>query len=307
MCIRAGRPGTKVKACVYLLCLFAFVAATSGQECSNRYLVPDYSRVLAPEIGTENAPFLHLPGFTRSVYKPNYALVTPESRVWLGNPLWQRGSTSHIISKASGAHFSMYFLKLQNGGSGPQSHDNVSVERFILVLDGQVTVSQASSQATLDILKSNFYAYLPPGCTHTITADGPASLLVYERIYALDDMTKPEFLSGHVEDSPLLDTGIERFALRKLLPQTPVYDFNIHVMDFKPGQHLVVKEVHYNQHGLVLLQGQGIYRLADSWYPVKAGDAIWMAPYVPQWYAALGDEPSRYIIYKDVTIDPLHL
>ena len=26
-----------------------------------------------------------------------------------------------------------------------------------------------------------------------------------------------------------------------------------------------MKEVHYNQHGLLLLEGQGIYRLADKW------------------------------------------
>jgi (S)-ureidoglycine aminohydrolase len=42
------------------------------------------------------------------------------------------------------------------------------------------------------------------------------------------------------------------------------------------------REVHYNQHGLLLLEGQGIYRLADDWYPVQTGDAIYMAPYVTQ-------------------------
>ena len=99
--------------------------------------------------------------------------------------------------------------------------------------------------------------------------------------------------------------GVEVFDLRKLLPQTVEYDFNIHIMDFQPGEHLFVKEVHYNQHGLVLLQGKGIYRLADDWYPVQAGDAIWMAPYVPQWFAALGTKPARYILYKDVHTDPL--
>lgn len=26
-----------------------------------------------------------------------------------------------------------------------------------------------------------------------------------------------------------------------------------------------LQELHYNQHGLLLLQGQGIYRLADNW------------------------------------------
>jgi glyoxylate utilization-related uncharacterized protein len=28
---------------------------------------------------------------------------------------------------------------------------------------------------------------------------------------------------------------------------------------------LSAQEVHYNQHGLLLLQGKGIYRLADKW------------------------------------------
>ena len=67
----------------------------------------------------------------------------------------------------------------------------------------------------------------------------------------------------------------------------------------------IPQEVHYNQHGLLMLQGQGIYRLGDKWYPVQAGDAIWMPPFVPQWYAALGPTPTRYIIYKDTNVDPL--
>ena len=38
---------------------------------------------------------------------------------------------------------------------------------------------------------------------------------------------------------------------------------------------------------------------------MQAGDAIWMAPFVPQWYGALGAGSSRYILYKDTTVDPL--
>lgn len=45
------------------------------------------------------------------------------------------------------------------------------------------------------------------------------------------------------------------FTLRKLLPDNPGYHFNVHVMDFEPGEHLVVKEVHYNMHGMLLVQG----------------------------------------------------
>ena len=106
-------------------------------------------------------------------------------------------------------------------------------------------------------------------------------------------------MSGDVEAQPIIPCAGEVFDLRKLLPATSAFDFNIHVMDFnararqpggpaaaalplpvpppprgnpmkpnptlQPGEYLYVKEVHYQQHGLMLLEGQGIYRLADSW------------------------------------------
>ena len=33
---------------------------------------------------------------------------------------------------------------------------------------------------------------------------------------------------------------------------------------------------------------------------VAAGDVIWMAPYCPQWFVAMGKTPARYLYYKDV-------
>lgn len=57
---------------------------------------------------------------------------------------------------------------------------------------------------------------------------------------------------------------------------------------------------------LLARAGQGIQRLGDSWHPLQAGDAVWMSPYVPQWFAALGRSRSRYILYKDVVQDPLY-
>lgn len=102
-----------------------------------------------------------------------------------------------------------------------------------------------------------------------------------------------------------LDLAGEVFKLRKLLPGDASYDFNIHVMDFEPGEYLNVKEVHYNHHGLWMREGRGIYRLADDWHPVSAGDAVYMAPFVPQWYGALGDARTRYILFKDTNRDPL--
>ncbi|MEE3317317.1 MAG: AraC family ligand binding domain-containing protein, partial [Pseudomonadota bacterium] len=56
---------------------------------------------------------------------------------------------------------------------------------------------------------------------------------------------------------------------------------------------------------LLLLDGGGVYRLDDQWYPVTEGDAIWMGPHVPQWFGALGRTPSRYLIYKNYNRSPL--
>jgi (S)-ureidoglycine aminohydrolase len=58
-------------------------------------------------------------------------------------------------------------------------------------------------------------------------------------------------------------------------------------------------EMHVMEHGLIMLEGGGIYRLGDSWYPVTAGDFIWMAPWCPQWFGAIGKVPAKYLIYKD--------
>jgi len=262
-------------------------------------MVHNYSSVLSQSRRSQVA-FEELPGFTRSVYYRDHAVITPESRVWAGQPGWKNALTTHLVARASGANFAMYMAELKAGGEAgkPAAH---GAERFVLVLDGHVTLKTPDGK-TIG-LKHNDYAYFPPGDTSVITSSSGAGLLLYERIYSLKG--SPVFLHGHVEDSALLPTAGEVFELRKLLPQTEDYDFNIHVMDFKPGEHLFVKEVHYNQHGLLMLEGQGIYRLANSWYPVQSGDAIWMAPFVPQWYAALGTKPTRYIIYKDTIVDPL--
>ena len=52
---------------------------------------------------------------------------------------------------------------------------------------------------------------------------------------------KPLLRHGRTDQHSLLPVPGETFALRKLLPQTADYDFNIHIMDFRPGEYLNVK------------------------------------------------------------------
>jgi glyoxylate utilization-related uncharacterized protein len=40
-------------------------------------------------------------------------------------------------------------------------------------------------------------------------------------------------------------------------------------MTYDPGAALSMVEIHVMEHGLLMLEGGGIYRLGDSWYPVR--------------------------------------
>lgn len=91
-----------------------FRARASPQQCTagqeNDF---NYSEVFAPERRASHAAFRDLPGFTRSTFKANYALVTPESRVWLPHEDWPGCKTSHVISRATPAHFSMFLVDMK--------------------------------------------------------------------------------------------------------------------------------------------------------------------------------------------------
>ena len=75
------------------------------------------------------------------------------------------------------------------------------------------------------------------------------------------------------------------------------------IFTFPPGYSLPVIETHVMEHGLYFLEGQGLYYLGDTWREVKAGDFIWMGPYVPQGFFATSSGPSRYIYYKNINRD----
>ena len=85
-----------------------------------------------------------------------------------------------------------------------------------------------------------------------------------------------------------------------LIPDTPAADMAVNIFTYDPGATLPFVETHVMEHGMLFLAGGGVYRLDADWHPVTKGDAIWIAPYCPQWFIAAGPEPARYIYYKDV-------
>ncbi len=241
-------------------------------------------------------------GITRSRVTCTHALITPANHVQAPLAGWTDTQGIILISPQMGARFSQFTALMEAGATA--GIPLAGVERFIFVEEGQ-----ASLQIKGDAhdLQPGSYAYLPPGTVHALLAPTGCRLMLLERRFMpLEGMDPPKATVGteqEVQGEPLL--GNEGIMVQSLLPLTPEYDMAVNLLTFVPGATLPLVEVHVMEHGLLMLQGQGIYRLNDDWYTVLAGDVIWMAAHCPQWFAAVGTGPTRYLLYKDMGRDPL--
>jgi (S)-ureidoglycine aminohydrolase len=239
---------------------------------------------------------------TRSRRRRDHAVLTPESHVRAPLPGWTRAAGVTLISPALGARFSQYLALLEPEGRA--GAPPAGVERFLYTLAG---AAHLEVDGKAHPLTPGAYALLPPETPHAVLAAEETRLLVLEKRYrALPGQPLPPPVVAHetqVGGVPFL--GDPDARLQVLLPDAPAYDLAMNVFTFRPGASLPLVEMHVMEHGLLMLAGEGIYRLGDCWYPVQAGDALWMAPYCPQWFAAIGKAPARYLYYKDVNRDPL--
>ena len=243
-------------------------------------------------------------GFTRSSMRSNHALITPDTHV--SSPLmgWNNATAVVHISPAIGARFTQFTASLDPGGSSDLP--SPGVERFIYVQQGQVELELDSASPTA--VRAGGYAWLPCDTPHEIRARDSAKLVVFEKEYqSLAEAPSPNAVIGDEKDAraePFMGDNDTR--LKTLLPVEPGFDMAVNVFTYQPGATLPQVEIHVMEHGLLMLQGAGVYRLGDRWYPVQAGDVIWMASYCPQWFVAMGKTPARYLYYKDIHRDPLN-
>ena len=242
---------------------------------------------------------MHHLGSTRSSLKPDHLLQTPDT--FVRTPLPGAEGVEFIVHAAPqlGAGFSQMTAEFASGGSlGPAPG-----QRFLFVLEGELRLSTGADDYALG---ERGFAYLPQGTNHTVQAGQQTRAVVIEKAYEPLEGHSPQVRVGDesaIPDVPLMgDPGLR---VRSLMPDGPAYDFAVNTMTYDPGAALSMVEIHVMEHGLLMLEGGGIYRLGDSWYPVQTGDFIWMAPYCPQWFGAIGKQPAKYLIYKDWRRHPL--
>ena len=243
---------------------------------------------------------MHNLGETRSSHQRNHLLLTPDTFVRTTLPGMKNAAAVVHVGPAMGAAFTQYAAEFEPQGElGP-----TFAQRFLYVLEGTLLLEADGKRQELS---PRGYAYFGEGLPHRATAKQKSRVAVIEKQYLpVAGVTAPRLLISNEDAiaSHALD-GDEDLQVKCLLPDEPQFDFAVNTMVYRPGAALRMVEMHVMEHGLLMLEGGGIYRLGDSWYPVTAGDFIWMGPWCPQWFGAIGKKPAKYLIYKDWNRHPL--
>jgi (S)-ureidoglycine aminohydrolase len=250
---------------------------------------------------------LHSLGNSRSSLKADHLLQTPDT--FIRTPLPGAEGVQFVVHAAPklGAPFTQMTAEFAAlGRLGPVGS---RVQRFVYVIEGALDLEITGAKSEL---QSGGFAYLPAGVEHHVQAREVSRAVVIEKVYEPVGAAQP---TGGGALQPVIGSeqsvpsealgGDDALQVRRLMPDGVDWDFAVNTMTYEPGAALAQVEIHVMEHGLLMLEGGGIYRLGDSWYPVTAGDFIWMAPYCPQWFGALGKNPAKYLIYKDWFRHPL--
>jgi (S)-ureidoglycine aminohydrolase len=238
-------------------------------------------------------------GQTRTRVAARHALIAPDSHVKSVVPGISGAVAVIVINEAMGATFAQVLVTFEAGGRAEFSANEVETCGYFETGGGVLVVE---GEGKTRVHAGSFF-FAPAGSAWSITAPKADTrvTLFQKKFAAQTGVAAPRAVIGdaaEVKGQPFL--GDPDARLQVLLPDEPAFDLAMNIFTYQPGATLPFVETHVMEHGLLMLTGQGVYRLEESWYPVAAGDAIWMAPYCAQWFVAMGKSPASYLYYKDV-------
>jgi (S)-ureidoglycine aminohydrolase len=214
------------------------------------------------------------------------------------SPNWPNSEIRVLASPALGARFVQSLIDLPAGGEGGLPAD-ANEERFHYVLSGRGEFR--GDRGAAQLRAGSFGLTRPGGGISFKAAEAMRLMLFRKRHEPAAGIEMFDSLLGHeseVKGADWADT--DRIKLQTLIPDDLKYDMAMNIFTFTPGFGLPIVETHVMEHGLLFLQGKGVYYLDGEWMEVEKNDFIWMGPYCPQSFYATGPEPAKYIYYKDV-------
>ena len=237
-------------------------------------------------------------GDTRSAYHPDsHLLQTPETFVRAPLPGMDRATAIVHISPAAGARFVQYTAEFEDGGRlGPCAD-----QRFVYLLEGHLSHRsarnwrRAASRICRPGTRRRRGGRRGPRCrvrkavsSRCITRTRPDG----------SSAAKPSITASNLGGDPQLE-------VRSLVPEDPAIRLPREHHDL-PARR-IARRARSPRDGARAADVERRRHLSSGrshWYPVQAGDFIWMAAYCPQWFGALGRTPAKYLIYKDWSRHP---
>jgi (S)-ureidoglycine aminohydrolase len=244
----------------------------------------------------------------RAVFTPAYAvipkgcfsdIVTSLLPGWTDTKLWLIARPMSGFSET----FSQYVMEIAPGGGSDTPDPDTGAQHVIFVTDGDLTLT---IDAATHNLTTGGYAYIPPGSTWTLRANGTAPVRFHwvRKLYehAPGTPAPKAFVTSDkaLKPVPMPDTNGAWATTRFADPNDIAHDMHVNIVTFQPGGSIPFEETHVMEHGLYVLEGKAVYKLNRDWVEVEAGDFMWLRAYCPQACYAAGPGPFRYLLYKDV-------
>lgn len=236
----------------------------------------------------------------RGVVTAQYAVMPPDGILASRLPGFV-GTTVRIqTAPAMGARFAQMLLEFEAGG-GTTATRNEGLQHLFFLLSGSVEVEIGGEAHRL---RPDGYAYVPAGTSYALRAGEESRLIWIKKPYEAIDLPTPAPIVGHRDNLERNRPHTEGRYWQYLLPADDLaFDMNVNILGFQPGNYFPYVETHIMEHGLYMLEGQGLYLLAGDWHEVQPDDFIWMGPYCPQHFYCTGWGEAAYLLYKDVNRD----
>ena len=245
-------------------------------------------------------------GHNRGVVERNYAFMPPEGVLVSRLPQFEKTVARILTAPVMGAGFAQYVLLIAEGGGMPTVFSEEGIQHFYYMLSGEAVLSIEGGESRA--LTAGGFAYLPPGTRFTLrqSGQGRADVLALRKRYEpAPGLSLPGAILSHRDEVPMTNhTGMAGRGFQFLLPYGDMrFDFEMNLMWFKPGVCFPAVETHVMEHGLYMLEGQGLYLLGRDWHEILARDFIWMGGYCPQQFYPTGHGDACYLLYKNVNRD----
>ncbi|MBC7785378.1 MAG: hypothetical protein H7144_16215 [Burkholderiales bacterium] len=236
---------------------------------------------------------------SRTRVEQRFALLPLEGFPFSRLPTWPDAQVRVLAAPALGAGFVQYLIDLPAGKRGSFPAED-RIETFYYITQGSGTM-QDGQHAKVDVRAGSF-GLIPPSRGGAFVADESMQLLILRKVYEpAPAIELYESLNGHESDvKQEVWADNPDSLLQTLIPDTLSYDMAMNIFTFSPGHGLPIVETHVMEHGLLFLQGKGLYLLGDEWMEVEKDDYLWMGPYCPQSFYATGATPVKYIYYKNI-------